>query len=103
MNQKGSLPLLILHILSHEESHGYEIARTIKDTSEGVLDYKEGTLYPTLHTMEKQGLVTSNTQKINGRKRRYYRITQQGREMLAAEHEEWTRYAYAVNRVLGTT
>ncbi|HVU10832.1 MAG TPA: helix-turn-helix transcriptional regulator, partial [Phototrophicaceae bacterium] len=57
MNLKGSLPLLILHVLTQGSNHGYGIAKLIRDQSGGVLDFKEGTLYPTLHTLEQQGLI----------------------------------------------
>lgn len=101
MNYKGSLPLLILHVISLEPNHGYQIAKLIKEQSNDVLDFKEGTLYPTLHALEKQHLIESNTETINGRKRRYYRITEKGRKTLEAEQAEWTQFATAVNRVLG--
>lgn len=101
MNLKGSLPLLVLHVLTRGQNHGYEIAKQIKDESNGVLDFKEGTLYPTLHALEKQGLIESSEQTINGRTRRYYRITNSGRKQLAAEQKEWSLFASAVNRILG--
>lgn len=101
MNYKGSLPLLILHVLSREPNHGYQIAKLIKEQSNDVLDFKEGTLYPTLHALEKQHLIESSTAKINGRKRRYYRITEKGRKSLDDEHVQWARFANAVNLVLG--
>ena len=66
INLKGSLPLLVLHVLAQGENHGYGIAKLIKDQSEGVLDFKEGTLYPTLHGMEKQGLIRRINRKKAG-------------------------------------
>ena len=57
MNFKGTLPTLILEALAQEPSHGYRIAQTIKERSEGVLDFKEGTLYPALHKLENDGMV----------------------------------------------
>ena len=59
MNFKGTLPTLILEALMHEPTHGYRIAQRIKERSEGVLDFKEGTLYPALHKLENEGLVES--------------------------------------------
>jgi len=100
MNLKGSLPLLILHNLSSEPSHGYAIAKHIKETTNGILDFKEGTLYPTLHGMEKQGLLKKFKRTVNGRKRSYYQLTDEGREMLAVELEEWREFTHAVNTVL---
>jgi len=100
MNLKGSLPLLILHNLSSGPSHGYAIAKHIKETTNGTLDFKEGTLYPTLHGMEKQGLLEKYKEKVNGRDRNYYRLTDEGRKMLAVELQEWRDFTRAVNTVL---
>lgn len=100
MNNKGSLPLLVLHVLAEGQNHGYQIAKLIKERSDGVLDFKEGTLYPTLHSLEKQKLIESYSEKVDGRKRRYYRITDGGRAMLKNERAEWASYARAVNQVL---
>jgi transcriptional regulator len=100
INLKGSLPLLILRILVDGENHGYQIAKQIKETSQGVLDFKEGTLYPTLHTLERQKLIQSEHRVQNGRKRRYYRLTAQGHKALLSQQAEWDRYTAAVNRVL---
>ncbi len=100
MNLKGSLSMLILQLLSHGSSHGYQIAKQIKQQSEGVLDFKEGTLYPTLHNMEKQGLLEAYTQKENGRTRRYYQITEAGQDALIHERETWERYTQAVNVIM---
>jgi transcriptional regulator len=100
MNLKGSLPLLILHALSDGPKHGYRIARDIKNQSQGVLDFKEGTLYPTLHGLEKQGLIEAYTEIENGRERRYYRLTDSGHEARNHELEQWERYSNAVSMVL---
>ena len=101
MNMKGSLPLLILHNLSLEPSHGYRIAKQIRVQSDGVLDFKEGTLYPTLHNLEKLGLVVSYNEMENGRSRRYYQLTENGKAELARQRQEWTVYAGAVDMILG--
>ena len=101
MNLKGSLPLLILQIVAERECHGYEIAQIIKLRSAGILDFREGTLYPMLHTLEHKGSLASFEQVEQGRTRRYYRMTEVGRAMLAEEREAWTRYSHAVNAALG--
>lgn len=100
INLKGSLPLLILHILQDGENHGYRIAKRIKEESEGVLDFKEGTLYPTLHTLESQGLISASDHIENGRTRRYYHLTDAGKNALTAQLAEWGRFSSAVNRIL---
>lgn len=103
MNLKGSLPLLILYNLSKGPNHGYQIAKQIKLQSEGVLDFREGTLYPTLHGLEKQGLIEAYNELENGRERRYYRLTDSGHATLDAELAEWSRFTNAVNGVLKGT
>ncbi len=101
MNFKGTLPTLILETLLHEPSHGYRIAQQIKERSQGVLDFKEGTLYPALHKLETEGLVGSYEDVEKGRTRRYYRITKSGRGTLAKERAEWRKLSGAVTALLG--
>ena len=101
MNFKGTLPTLILEALRHEPSHGYRIAQRIKERSQGVLDFKEGTLYPALHKLENEGLVESYDGIEKGRPRRYYRITKTGRAVLAKDRAEWRQLSHAVTVILG--
>ena len=100
MNFKGTLPALILEALMREPSHGYRIAQGIKERSKGVLDFKEGTLYPALHKLENEGLVESYEEVENGRLRRYYRITKSGRAVLAKDRAEWRELSRAVTVIL---
>lgn len=101
MNFKGTLPTLILETLEQEPSHGYRIAQRIKERSQGVLDFKEGTLYPALHKLENEGLVQSYEGVEKGRPRRYYRITKSGRAILAKDRMEWRQLSRAVTLILG--
>jgi PadR family transcriptional regulator, regulatory protein PadR len=101
LNFKGTLPALILEALAREPSHGYRIAQRIKERSEGVLDFKEGTLYPALHKLENDGLVHSYEDMENGRPRRYYRIKPSGRKTLAKDRAEWRQLSRAVTTILG--
>jgi PadR family transcriptional regulator, regulatory protein PadR len=101
VNFKGALPTLILEALVREQSHGYRIAQQIKERSEGVLDFKEGTLYPALHKLETEGFVESFEGIEQGRPRRYYRITKSGRGVLAKDRAEWQRISRAVSTILG--
>lgn len=103
MNMKGSLPLLILYTLSLEAKHGYAITKQIKEQSEGVLDFTEGTLYPTLHDLEKRGFVESYKDKVNGRTRRCYQLTPSGLAELEVQRQEWQQFSTAVSSVLGGT
>jgi len=101
MNFRGTLPTLILEALEREPSHGYHIAQRIKGRSKGVLAFKEGTLYPALHKLENEGLVESFEGIEKGRSRRYYRITEAGRGMLAKDRAEWRELSRAVTLILG--
>jgi PadR family transcriptional regulator, regulatory protein PadR len=101
MNFKGALPTLILEALESEPSHGYRIAQSIKERSRGVLDFKEGTLYPALHRLENDGVVVSYNTVENGRTRRYYQITASGRTLLAKDRAEWRELSQAVTLILG--
>lgn len=101
MNFKGTLPTLILEALVNEPSHGYRIAQRIKERSQGVLDFKEGTLYPALHKLENEGLVESSDGVEKGRLRRYYRITKSGRAALTKDRADWRELSRAVSMILG--
>ena len=100
MNFRGVLPTLILQNLSRGSNHGYRIAQDIKQKSKGVLDFKEGTLYPALHALEGKGFVSSQTRAENGRTRCYYELTEKGRKTLARDRQEWRRVSGAFNLIL---
>ena len=100
MNFRGGLPLLILQNLARGPNHGYRIAQEIKQKSQGVLDFKEGTLYPTLHGLEGKGLIVSHERAEGGRKRFYYELTEDGRKTLARERADWQRVSSAFNLAL---
>jgi len=103
MNLKGSLSTLILQNLRRGPNHGYRIAQNIKEKSKGVLDFKEGTLYPALHDLEGKGLIESYAGEENGRTRCYYKLTEKGRKKLAAEKEEWLKLSGAISLMLQET
>lgn len=100
MNFKGSLPTLILHNLRQGPNYGYQIAQEIKKKSKGVLDFKEGTLYPALHGLEAKGLITSHTSTVNGRTRYCYKLTDKGKKVLAKQVEEWDQFTGAISLIL---
>ncbi len=101
MNLRGTLPTLILEVLEREPNHGYRIAQQIKQRSKGVLDFKEGTLYPALHKLENEGLIESYEGQERGRTRRYYRIRQEGHGALKKGRQEWREISSAVSLLLG--
>lgn len=101
MSVKGSLQLLILNALADGAGYGYQIAKEIKERSEGVLDFQEGSLYPTLHKLAQEGLIEAYTTTVDGRERRYYRLTETGAKELTRTRQEWFNFVQAVNTVLG--
>ena len=100
---KGSTAIMILKIISEGDSYGYQIVGELTKRSGNVFKLNEGTLYPILHTHEKEGYVKSYRKATEGgRERRYYKITLDGRAQLDARTEEWRIFSDSVNKVLGT-
>ena len=98
---KGSSSLLVLSVLESKDMYGYQIIKEIELKSEQVFSFKEGTLYPILHTFERDGLVKSYWEESEqGRKRKYYHITKKGIKELAKSREEWQTYSSAVGKVV---
>ena len=93
--------LLVLSLLSREDMYGYQMIVELEKRSDHTFDMKEGTLYPILHGLERQGAVEAYQQEApTGRTRKYYHLTRKGRELLKEEQKEWKTYAQAVNAVL---
>ena len=90
---------LILAILARKESYGYEIIQLVGDLSGGRYEWKDGMLYPAMHRLESEGLVQSRWGlSENGRKRKYYRITDDGRKALAELKNQWEHANATVRR-----
>jgi transcriptional regulator len=101
---RGSLDLLILKTLSLSTMHGWGISQRVQQMSQGEFAMNQGSLYPALQRLEKDGLITSDWDLTdNNRQARYYRITAAGRRALAKEVESWKRFASALEAVLRTT
>ena len=98
---KGSHELILLKLLSRKDMYGYQLIQEMALLSEDVFRMSQGSLYPFLHTLVDRGLIDSYTQTENGRERRYYRLTQAGRRVLADKEEQWTVYVKAMGRILG--
>jgi PadR family transcriptional regulator PadR len=99
---KGTTPLLVLSVLREEELYGYEIAQRIRDKSGGAFAPSEGSLYPALHNLEAAGaLVAVWRESDKGPRRRYYRITETGRGMLAEHESAWASFSLGIARALG--
>ena len=99
---KGSTSILILSLLENEDMYGYQITQLLKEKSEKVFELKEGTLYPMLHGLENENAVESYWfDADNGKRRKYYKITSDGRKLLSRKKNEWQAYTKAVNSVIG--
>lgn len=98
---KGSSSLLVLSVLEKSDMYGYQIIKEIEMRSEQVFSFKEGTLYPILHSFEQNGLVKSYWESSEqGRKRKYYHITKKGIKVLQKTKQEWEAYTTAVGKVV---
>ena len=101
---RGSIDLLILKTLSRGPMHGWGISQRIQQVSTGVLELNQGSLYPALQRLEKEGLIKSAWGTTeNNRRARYYEITAAGRRALGEEIESWRRFAAALEMVLRST
>jgi PadR family transcriptional regulator, regulatory protein PadR len=118
--KKGSLAMLILHLLYERPSYGYELCERLRTRSAGTLSFEDGAVYPLLHALEHDGLAqgyweseesaadgaagADSADGDSGRKgprRRYYRLTPDGVQALRTAIEEWSAFSTAVERVIG--
>lgn len=91
---------LVLAILAERDSYGYAILKRVRDLSGGELEWTDGMLYPVLHRLERSGLVQSRWEKTtSGRRRKYYRVTESGRQQLADERRQWHTVDDTLRRV----
>ncbi|HEX5759546.1 MAG TPA: PadR family transcriptional regulator [Thermoanaerobaculia bacterium] len=101
---QGTLDMLILKALAGGPMHGWGIAQRLRQMSDEVLQVQQGSLYPAVHRLERQGWIRSSWgPSENNRRARYYELTAAGRRGLAAETESWERLAAAVFQVLRTS
>jgi len=98
---KGNTPTLVMAVLRDGSLHGYGIAREIERRSRNALKFKEGTLYPALHALEREGLITGEWRKESGgRERKVYTITSAGLAALDRRARTWSEFATAIHQVL---
>jgi transcriptional regulator len=98
--KKGSAELLVLALLDARPRHGYEIGKVIETRSAGRLRFHMASLYPLLYRLEERGWIEGRwVEKAGERRRRYYRLTAQGRKVLAAQRETWREFVLAVDLV----
>ena len=98
--KRGSAELLILSLIEARPRHGYEISKLIEQRSEGAVRFYVASLYPLLYRLEKRGWIQGRwIEKSGQRRRRYYRLTSQGRKVLAAQRRGWQAFVMAINRI----
>ena len=101
--KKGSAELLILSLVEARARHGYEISKLIEQRSGGAVRFYVASLYPLLYRLEKRGWIQGRwVEKSGERRRRYYRLTSQGRKVLASQRRGWRVFVNAIGRILET-
>ncbi len=98
---KGHLDSMLLSVVEIEPRHGYAIIEELRRRSQGTFDLPEGTVYPALYRLERNGLVRSRWTTEGGRRRRVYEITKAGHAALAGERAAWHGFVAAIGAVLG--
>ncbi|MFC3834692.1 MULTISPECIES: PadR family transcriptional regulator [Deinococcus] len=100
---RGNLDLILLTILEHQPLYGFAIIQAAKERTGGYFDFKEGSLYPALHRLEGEGLLGAliGEPGRNGKPRKYYAITDRGREALSAKRQEFAAFTGAVHQLGG--
>ena len=98
--KKGSAELLILSLVEARPRHGYEISKLIETRSKGTLKFNVASLYPLLYRLEKRGWIQGRwVEKAGQRRRRFYKLTMDGRKVLASQRGTWQSFVAAINRI----
>lgn len=99
--KKGSADLLILSLLQHRPRHGYELSKLIESRSQGAVRFNVASLYPLLYRLEKRGLIQGRwVEKAGQRRRRFYRLTSAGKDVLGARRRSFAAFVDAVRRIV---
>ncbi len=100
--KKGSAEIVVLALLEDEDRHGYDLARIIDERSNGALTFNFASLYATLYKLEERSLIQGRwVERAGQRRRRYYRITSKGRDMLASQRQAWRQFLRVVDDLAG--
>ena len=100
--KKGSAELLILSLVEARPRHGYEISKLIEARSGGALSFHVASLYPLLYRLEKRGWIKGQwVEKAGQRRRRYYKLTPEGKKVLKAQRSAWESFVAAISRITG--
>jgi PadR family transcriptional regulator len=101
--KKGSAELLILSLVEARPRHGYELSKLIEARSAGALSFHVASLYPLLYRLEKRGWIKGQwVEKAGQRRRRYYKLTPEGKKVLKAQRSAWESFVAAISRITGT-
>jgi transcriptional regulator len=99
--KKGSADLLILSLLEHRPRHGYELSKLIESRSKGAVRFNVASLYPLLYRLEKRGFIQGRwVEKAGQRRRRFYRVTAEGKRVLGARRRSFAAFVDAVQRIV---
>ena len=97
----GNTTMLVLRLLEAKDMYGYQIIEELSSKSQDIFKLKTGTLYPILHGLENEGMVTSyDSNAGNARIRKYYKLTAKGKGLLAKKQSEWAIYSNAVSSIM---
>ena len=100
--KKGSAEFLVLSLIEHQPRHGYELTKLIASRSRGVLRFHVASLYPLLYRLEDKGWIAGRwVEKAGERRRRFYRITADGRRALTAQRKSWKAFVAAIASIAG--
>lgn len=100
--KKGSAELIVLSLLEARERQGYEIAKLIESQSGGAIRFRAASLYPLLYKLEQRGWIIGRwIEKVGERRRRFYKLTPSGKEVLAAQRSHWESFVVAMQRITG--
>ncbi len=98
---KSNIDSLLLCLINGQPMYGYQIIKELKDRSQGYFNFKEGTLYPALHRLEKSGLVEGKWEALpSGQQRKYYHITEKGCASLIEKRSNWNEFLTAMNLII---
>ena len=101
---KGNVDSLLLSLVGQQPMYGYQIIKELNKRSQGYFKFKEGTLYPALHRMERDGLIQGKWQALpSGQQRKYYHITDKGLSILVEKRDQWRDFLVAMNMIIQPT
>ena len=98
---KSNIDSLLLCLINKQPMYGYQLIKVLREQSQGYFQFKEGTLYPALHRLEKSGLIEGEWQTLtNGQQRKYYKITDKGHATFAEKRSNWFEFLTAMNLII---